>query len=93
MSGPPGETIEEQRKVEGFGDPQYTCGETELKIRIAINKYLNRRNAAGELVDLSELYQTQDWSGNTLHLTGVLKPQDLARAIAEELEPHGTETG
>jgi hypothetical protein len=76
------ETIEEQRKVEGFGDPQYTCGESELKIRIAIYTFLQQRKAAGELTDL---HMTQDWSGNTLHLSGMLRPRDLARAIAEAL--------
>lgn len=77
------ETIEEQRKVEGFGDPQYTCSDIELKIRIAIYTFLQQRRAAGELTDL---HMTQDWSGNTLHITGMIRPMDLARAIASAIE-------
>jgi hypothetical protein len=74
------ETIEEQRRVEGFGDPQYTCGETELAIRLAIYTFLQQKKAAGELEDLT---MSQDWSGNTLHLKGSIRPMDLARAVVE----------
>src|SRR3954471_16118229 len=75
------ETIEEQRKVEGFGDPQYVCSEQELIIRTAVYTYFQQRVAAGTM----KSRMTQDWEGNTLHVEGHFRPMLLARAIAEAL--------
>lgn len=75
-----GETIEEQRKVEGFGDPQYTCSELELAIRVVVYTYFQAQRAAGNVTTLT---MTQDWSGNTLHVEGSFRPRDLAAEIAK----------
>jgi len=76
------ESIEEQRKVEGFGDPQYVCSEQELIIRHAVYTYFQQRVAAGTM----RSRMTQDWEGNTLHVEGHFRPMLLARAIAEALK-------
>lgn len=79
-----GETIEEQRKVEGFGDPQYTCPPAELVIRRAIYIFLQQQVAAGAIKTRLE----QDWQGNTLHVEGSFRPMLMARMIAEEVAKH-----
>jgi hypothetical protein len=76
------ETIEEQRKVEGFGDPQYVCSVQELAIRTAVYAYFQECVAAGTM----KSRMTQDWEGNTLHVEGHFRPMLLARAIAEALQ-------
>ena len=80
------ETIEEQRKVEGFGDPQYTCSDMELKIRIAVYTFFQNSAAAG----IMSVRMTQDWQGNTLHVTGEFRPMILAQKIAEALTQETT---
>lgn len=76
------ESIEEQRKVEGFGDPQYVCDDVELEIRRAVYMFFQRKRASGEL---SELRMMQDWAGNTLHLSGRFRPMELASDIADSV--------
>jgi hypothetical protein len=78
------ETIEEQRKVEGFGDPQYTCDPLELEIRRACYAFFQRKVASGEL---EKLILTQDWAGNTLHLAGSFRPMELASDVAKAVRP------
>ena len=75
------ESIQEQRKVEGFGDPQYACPETELKIRHAIYLFFQNSAAAG----IMSVRMTQDWQGNTLHVNGEFRPMLLAKRISEIL--------
>lgn len=77
------ETIEEQRKVEGFGDPQYTCSEDELKVRRCIYLFFQSQKAAG---NLNQISMTQDWAGNTLHVVGSFRPMELAAQIMKELK-------
>lgn len=77
----------EQRKVEGFGDPQYTCDETELRIRHAIYNFFQAKAASGEI---EAIRQTQDWQGNTLHVLGSFRPMELAKKVFEAIN---TETG
>ena len=71
------ETIEEQRRVEGFGDPQYDCSPEELFLRHAINLWLQGLRNVG----LVQLRQTQDWQGNILHVE--FRPAELARALLQ----------
>ena len=73
-----GETIEEQRKVEGFGDPQYACSDEELALRHQIYRSLQRLRAEG----LCQLSMEQDWQGNTL--TVKFRPAELARRVMEK---------
>lgn len=75
-------SIEEQRKVEGFGDPQYVCDDRELAVRHAVYLFFQGREAAG---DLQRHYMTQDWQGNVLHVEGSFRPAELARRIMESL--------
>jgi hypothetical protein len=77
-----GETIEEQRKVEGFGDPQYTCSDEELAVRHAIYTFFQNSAAAG----IMTLKMTQDWQGNTLHVNGEFRPMLLAKRVVEYLD-------
>jgi hypothetical protein len=75
------ETIEEQRKVEGFGDPQYTCSTQELAVRRSVYIFFQQLVAAGAV----QTKMTQDWQGNTLHIQGSFRPADLARMIMENV--------
>jgi hypothetical protein len=75
------ETIEEQRKVEGFGDPQYTCSAEELAVRRSVYIFFQQLVAAGAV----QTNMTQDWQGNTLHIQGSFRPADLARMIMENI--------
>jgi hypothetical protein len=77
------ETIEEQRKVEGFGDPQYTCSDTELTLRRTIYKFFQRMDASGQIYKMA---MTQDWQGNTLHIEGSFRPAQLAHDLTAALE-------
>jgi hypothetical protein len=77
------ESIEEQRKVEGFGDPQYTALDLELNIRVAIYTFLQQQKAAG---NLTELKLTQDWEGNTIQLSGKFRPMLMAKWIMEKTQ-------
>lgn len=73
--------IEEERGVEGFGDPQYEKrDELEIEVRIVIYKFFQAQRASNEL---SELSMTQDWYGNTLHVNGKFRPRDLATQLIE----------
>jgi hypothetical protein len=83
------ETIEEQRKVEGFGDPQYTCSDTELTLRRTIYKFFQRMDASGQIYKMK---MTQDWQGNTLHIKGSFRPAQLASDLTAALEQAGDNT-
>jgi hypothetical protein len=82
------QSIEEQRKVEGFGDPQYTCSSQELTLRRTIYKFFQQMQAAG----MTKQHMTQDWQGNTLHITGAFRPAQLASDLTAALEQAGDNT-
>lgn len=75
--------IEEQRKVEGFGDPLYECNAIELAIRRRIYMYFQGLYATGAF---KEYRLTQDWEGNVLHLNGTIRPKDLAAHIMADIK-------
>jgi hypothetical protein len=75
-------SIEEQRRVEGFGDPQYACDDIELAVRRRIYRFFQGQHAAGRMQSIT---MTQDWSGNTLHITGNFEPKELARQVAQDV--------
>ena len=69
--------------IEGFGDAQYDeANALELCIRRCVYLFLQARKASGELGSLT---MTQDWNGNTLHLSGAIRPRELAAEILESL--------
>jgi hypothetical protein len=74
--------IHDERKVEGFGDPQYTCGDRELAIRRTIYIFFQQQSAVNTL----RQHMTQDWAGNTLTINGSFRPADLAKAIENAID-------